>query len=172
MKVNEKEYMELALEEARLALDAGDYPVGAVLTVNNSVLGAGRNELFSGGRTVNHAEHSIISQNSAKLREIVRDQPDAEICLYTTLEPCLMCLGIAVMHRIPRIVVSCPDPIGGTLGIDPDQLGPLYKNWWPDFEIGLLKEESCDLIISFLKNEKLSSWERMLQEFQTLKDSW
>ena len=165
-------FMQLALEEANTAFSNGDFPVGAILTVDNSLWGAGRNALFSEARTTAHAEHSLISQHSSKLRLLVREKPDAPICLYTTLEPCLMCLGISVMHRIPRIVVACPDPFGGAVLLDPSQLGAVYPRWWPTFETGLYKESSCDLIISFLKTKKMTSWEEMLSMFQALRAGW
>jgi tRNA(Arg) A34 adenosine deaminase TadA len=164
--------MKLALHEAATALSGGDYPVGAALVVDGVLWGTGRNAIFSEERTTAHAEHTLISQYSAQLRKIVREKPEKEICLYTTLEPCLMCLGIIVMHRISRLVIACPDPFGGVTTFDHTQLGPFYGKWWPKIEIGLYKEKSCDLILEFLKTEKLFSWQEMVTKFHQMQVEW
>jgi tRNA(adenine34) deaminase len=168
----DNDFMKLALDEAHLALFANDYPVGAVLTVKGVLWGTARNSLFSEERTVAHAEHALIARYSPQLRKHVREEPESEVCLYTTLEPCLMCLGIAVMHRVSRIVIACPDPVGGATMLDQTQLGSVYLKWWPSIEIGLYKEKSCDLIIEFLKNERLASWREMLAAFGRMRLNW
>lgn len=168
----DKHCMSLALQEAQAALTAGDYPVGAALTVNGAVWATARNSLFTDGRTTAHAEHNLISKLSSRLRAKLLEAPDTTVCLYTTLEPCLMCLGIAVLHRISRIVIACPDPNGGTTNLTLSSLGSVYQRWWPTIQIGLDKEQACDLILTFLKTKKFRSWESMLNEFQTMKETW
>ena len=56
--------------------------------------------------------------------------------------------------------------------IEPYHLGCFYANHWPKIEIGLMKETAIDLIIEFLKTEKLLSWETMLEEFSKVKSTW
>ncbi|HSH78701.1 MAG TPA: nucleoside deaminase [Herpetosiphonaceae bacterium] len=169
---DEKHFMSLALMEAQAALTAGDYPVGAALVVNGELWATARNSLFSDARTTAHAEHNLLYSQSTQLRATVLRDPDAKVSLYTTLEPCLMCLGIAVLHRVSKIVIACPDPCGGTTSIDVLSLGSVYQRWWPEIHMGLFKEESCNLIIDFLKTEKFRSWDSMLNEFQTMKEQW
>lgn len=165
-------WMTCALQEAQGALDAGDYPVGAVLTSDGTLFGTARNTLFSDGRMTAHAEHNLLATHSAHLRTLLYTQPEAQTCLYTTLEPCLMCLGAAVLHHISRIVVACPDPIGGTAGIDITSIGSMYHHWWPTIEIGLYKEESCMLIEQWLITGKFRSWQSMLAAFQQMRQQW
>jgi tRNA(adenine34) deaminase len=169
---HDQHFMTLALREARAALAAGDYPVGAALTVNGELWASARNSLFTDGRTTAHAEHNLIANQSAQLRAKILGAGAAHICLYTTLEPCLMCLGIAVLHRVSKIVIACPDPNGGTTSLDIASLGSVYRLWWPEMRIGLYREESCNLIIDFLKLRKFRSWEAMLSEFQTMQERW
>jgi tRNA(adenine34) deaminase len=163
----DEQCMRLALEQARTALAEGNYPVGAVLTVDGEIWGTARNSLFTDGRTTAHAEHKLIAECSARLR-LRWAQSVPTVCLYTTLEPCLMCLGISVMHRVSRIVVACPDPDGGSLGLDPSTLGTVYAGWWPQMQAGLGKEESCALIIEFLQRGKFRAGESMLQAFRAM----
>ena len=168
----EKGYMSLALEEARLALAVGDYPIGAALTVNGELWGQARNSIFTEAQSTAHAEHKLLHTYSARLRSLLRSRQNYDVCLYTTLEPCLMCLGVAVLHRVSRIVVACPDPHGGATNLNPIHLGSFYAKWWPVIRTGLFKEVSCELIIEFLKTEKLLSWETMLKEFSEMKRDW
>ena len=76
--------MTLALAEAQQALKAGDYPVGAALTFNGTLLGTARNSLFTDKRWTAHAEHNLISKNSAYLLEAFRSRKPYDVCLYTT----------------------------------------------------------------------------------------
>ena len=164
--------MSLALQEARAAFAAGDFPVGAALVVNGQLWGTARNSLFSDARTTAHAEHNLITRYSARLRATILEAPETSIVLYSTLEPCLMCLGIAVLHRVSKIVIACPDPSGGTTGLDVVSLGTVYTHWWTQITLGLLREDAYELIIAFLKTEKFRSWKTMLREFQTMYASW
>jgi tRNA(Arg) A34 adenosine deaminase TadA len=168
----DKAHMQLALSEARAALASGDYPVGAVLTVDGELWGSARNALFTEGRTTAHAEHNLIASLSSRLRAKQRINRHSYVCLYTTLEPCLMCLGIAVLHRVSRIIIACPDPNGGTTALDVRSLGSVYQGWWPTIDTGLYQTASCQLIIEFLRTEKFFSWQTMLMEFEQLQAQW
>ncbi|MBN1877046.1 MAG: nucleoside deaminase [Anaerolineae bacterium] len=168
----DREYMSLALEEASRALEAGDYPVGAVLTVDGELWGQARNSILTGTQLDAHAEHKLLYMHSAELYGLIRSKQDHDVCLYTTLEPCLMCMGYTVFHRVSRVVVACPDPHGGATNIDPSRLGSFYVEIWPDVRMGLYKEASSDLIIEFLKMEKFISWEKMLADFTEMKRGW
>ncbi len=168
----DRTFMQLALNEARAALDAGDYPVGAALVVDGELWGAGRNALFTQARTAAHAEHALIDKLSNRLRSRLRTKPIPQTTLYTTLEPCLMCLGISVMHRIDRIVIACPDLHGGVCSLNPAQLGSFYPDIWPQLEMGLLQTESVQLILQFLERQadagaakQMISWKNMLVAF-------
>ncbi len=164
--------MALALNEAKLAFDSGDYPVGAVLTVDGNLVGQARNSILTEAQSTNHAEQKLLSAHSAQLRQLVRKNEELDICLYTTLEPCLMCLGATVLHRVTRIVISCPDPHGGATKLNPNDLGCFYPTHWPIIEEGLMKEASINLILQFLKTERFLSWETMLEQFLKMQKSW
>ena len=168
----DKQFMQLALAQAKLALDAGDFPVGAALILNGELLGVRRNSLFSDNRTDAHAEHNLLTEKSEEIRNTIRGKKDYSLTLYTTLEPCLMCLGTAILHRVSRIVIACPDPTGGTININRDDLGSFYQRVWASFEMGLEREASYDLIVQFLKTGKFKSWKEMLTEFEELKAIW
>src|ERR1044071_6099778 len=102
--------MNLALEEARKAAEAGEAPVGAVVgDASGVVLGAGFNRPVSGSDPTAHAE--IIA-----LREAARRAGNYRLkgcTLYCTIEPCAMCAGAMVHARISRLVYGAADPKAG-----------------------------------------------------------
>jgi tRNA(adenine34) deaminase len=102
-------FMRAALEEARLALAAGDIPVGAVVVHDGEVVGRGRNAVESQRNDLLHAEHTAIAQIPQFLWRHRR-----ECTVYTTLEPCAMCLGAIVYSAIDRIVWGASDPLAAT----------------------------------------------------------
>jgi cytosine deaminase len=91
--------MTLALHQARISLDAGGVPVGAVLAANGQVVAAGHNERVQRGDPVAHGEISCL--RNAGRRPSYRDTT-----LYTTLSPCQMCTGAILLFQIPRVVVG------------------------------------------------------------------
>ena len=93
------EMMALALQQARVSLDAGGVPVGAVLAANGQVVAAGHNERVQRGDPVAHGEISC-------LRNAGRRASYLDTALYTTLSPCQMCTGAILLFQIPRVVVG------------------------------------------------------------------
>ena len=168
----DEHYMQLALNEARLSFDEGSYPIGAALVIESELFATGRNRMFVDGKWSSHAEHNLLDTHSKALRERLRGKQGVSVQLYTTLEPCLMCLGTALSHRVSEIIVACPDPSGGTAGLDVSSLGSFYQDRFPSFRIGLMREASYDLMVRFFKQEKLIFWEAALAEFEAMKRSW
>jgi tRNA(adenine34) deaminase len=163
---SDKIIMRLALEEAKIALNKGDYPVGAVLVIDREVVAKKRNRLHNDKDWVSHAELLLITENSKLIREKIKSGSKVE--LFTTLEPCLMCLGASVSNRISRIVFSCPDPHGGSTHLNPKQLTDWYARKWPKIEGGLLHKESYGLMIQFMKSKNTETWNRILKLFEAM----
>jgi cytosine deaminase len=95
----DRDMMTLALHQARISLDAGGVPVGAVLAANGQVVAAGHNERVQRGDPVAHGE-------IACLRNAGRRPSYGGTTLYTTLSPCQMCTGAILLFQIPRVVVG------------------------------------------------------------------
>ena len=94
-------FLQLALEEARLGLAEGGIPIGSVLVVAGQVVGRGHNRRVQNGSAILHAEMDCL-ENAGRLRPA--DYRRA--VLYSTLSPCDMCSGTALLYRIPRIVIG------------------------------------------------------------------
>ena len=118
--------MALALAQARVSLEAGGVPVGAVLSGGGQVVAAGHNERVQRGDPVAHGE-------IACLRNAGRQASYAGMTLYTTLSPCQMCSGAILLFQIPRVVVGEAQTFEGDLGFLADQ----------GVEIVLLDDPGC-----------------------------
>ena len=104
--------MELALLEARQAPTHGDVPVGAVVMLDGSVLAIARNERELRGDPTAHAELLALKAAAEKLGT---SRLDGAI-LVSTLEPCPMCAGAAVLSRVSRVAFGAADPKAGACG--------------------------------------------------------
>jgi len=109
MNRDERYWMRLALEEARRALDAGEVPVGAVVVHANEVAGRGHNRTESTGYPFEHAEVVALWDAVGKIGA----HGLSESVLYSTIEPCVMCIGAAILARVPRVVFGAREPRTG-----------------------------------------------------------
>jgi creatinine deaminase len=94
-------FLDAAIDEARDGLAEGGIPIGAVLVVDDVILGRGHNRRVQRGSPILHAEMDCLD-NAGRLRS--RDYRRAT--LYSTLSPCDMCSGAALLYGIPRIIVG------------------------------------------------------------------
>jgi tRNA(adenine34) deaminase len=103
------EYMHHAVRLAQEAQRAGNLPIGAVVTLNGKVVGEGRNSIWV--PKFNPSRHAEI-EALAVVPTGLWTRPK-EMTLYTTLEPCLMCLSAILLHHIGRVVFGSSDSGGG-----------------------------------------------------------
>jgi len=94
-------FMQAAIEEARKGLAAGGIPIGSVLVHNGKIIGRGHNQRVQHGSVIHHAEMNCLENAGRKPGRIYR-----ECILYSTLSPCPMCSGAALLYGIPRIIVG------------------------------------------------------------------
>ena len=104
--------MQLALEQARRAGEAGEVPVGAVVISGDRVIAAAGNQREATNDPTGHAEILALRQAAAE----VGSWRLSEATLYVTLEPCPMCAGAAVASRLGRVVFGSADPKAGACG--------------------------------------------------------
>ena len=109
---SDAQYMDLALAEARKAEQAQEVPVGAIIVLNEAILGSGFNQPISTNDPTAHAE--IVALRKAA--ETVRNYRLPGATMYCTVEPCMMCAGAIIHARIARLVFGTPDPKAGSAG--------------------------------------------------------
>jgi cytosine/creatinine deaminase len=95
------QFLQAAIAEARQGLAEGGIPIGSVLVIDGQIVGRGHNRRVQRGSAILHAEMDAI-ENAGRLT--ARDYRRA--VLYSTLSPCDMCSGTALLYRIPRIVIG------------------------------------------------------------------
>jgi tRNA(adenine34) deaminase len=102
-------WMRLALDQARMAFEADEVPIGAVVVHEDRVIGEGHNQRETLGDPTAHAEMIAITQAA----ETLGSWRLLDCTLYVTLEPCPMCAGAAVQARLPRVIYGATDPKAG-----------------------------------------------------------
>ncbi len=94
-------FLAAAIDEARKGLQAGGIPIGSVLVIDNEIVGRGHNQRVQKGSAILHAEMDCL-ENAGRLSAA----DYARAILYSTLSPCDMCSGTALLYQIPKIVVG------------------------------------------------------------------
>lgn len=144
--------MGLALREAKRAALAGEIPVGAVLVDRaGTVIGSGSNNRVSTADPTGHAE--IIAIREAALHRGDRVLDDCT--LVVTLEPCVMCAGVILAARIPRVVFGAWDEKAGAVGSQYDLLrdGRLPSPV-PEVVVGVREAECAQLLTEFFAQRR------------------
>ena len=148
----DERYLVLAIEEGRLAAEAGEVPVGAIVVFENGVVGRGRNAVLSSNDPTAHAE--IVA-----LRDAARQLNNYRLTgcvLYTTLEPCSMCAGAIIHTRIARLVYGAADPKAGAAGSVLDVINHPKLNHQLRLTGGVMAEECGELLRAFFRKRRVS----------------
>lgn len=101
----DRKFLDLAIEQAQLGWDEGGVPIGAALVHHgpngDEVLAVGRNRRVQMGSVIRHGETDCLERAGRLPASVYR-----ECTLYTTLSPCTMCAGTAILYEIPRVVIG------------------------------------------------------------------
>jgi cytosine/creatinine deaminase len=134
-------FMAAALDEARQGLAENGIPIGSVIVADGQIIGRGHNRRVQQGNPILHGEMDAF-QNAGRQKAAVY----ARATLYTTLSPCTMCGGTAVLYKIPRIVIGENRTVAHT--------GTLCEDWLRGHGLELvnLDMQACvDLMNDFIR---------------------
>ncbi len=145
--MDDKYFMEQALQLAQEAAADGEVPVGCVIVRKGEIVGRGRNRRETAKTALGHAEIEAIADACRNLG----GWRLWECQMYVTLEPCPMCAGAIINARIPRVVVGAKDEKCGACGSVCDLFSMAF-NHQPQVEFGVLEEGSKALLTAFFKN--------------------
>lgn len=141
----DRQWMRVALAEARRALEVGDVPIGAIVVRDGALVGRGHNRREVDGDPLAHAELIAIAEAATE----TDGWRLLDSTLYVTLEPCAMCAGALVNSRISRLVYGAPDPKAGFCGSLGDLPRDARLNHRLEVTDGVLAEECGNLLRSF-----------------------
>lgn len=159
--------MEAAVDQADIALNTGNYPVGAAIIVDGEMIAAGHNLAKTKRDEISHAEALLFFDTSRELRRRLDDGSEVEV--FSTLAPCIMCLGIAVMHHTTRIVSATKEPRTDIANLDPSSLSERHADEWPSLEFGLMADKSLDLLISYFSKRGSDRYKQKLSLLRAMR---
>lgn len=145
--MNDEQYMELAMEQAKKAEEKGEVPIGAIIVKNNEIIASGYNLRETLQTTNSHAE--LLAIQAAN--EAIGSWRLEECTLYVTLEPCPMCAGAILQARIPRVVYGASDPKAGCAGTLYNLLQDQRFNHQTEVISGVLEKETSELLSDFFR---------------------
>ena len=134
--MTDQEYMQVAIELARQAAEAGEVPVGAIIVRGGEIIGRGSNAPISHHDPTAHAEIQAMREAAAT----IGNYRLVGCTLYVTLEPCAMCSGAIQHARIARLVYGARDPKTGACGSVIDLMAEDRLNHHTVVEGGVLAE--------------------------------
>lgn len=165
-KSQQKEFEQKAVTLAKEALYKNEFPVGAVLVIDAKEVDALHNTLITNQSWSDHAELRLLVKHSQTIRKA--KNLGKEVHLFTSLEPCLMCLATASHHRVNSITFSCADPSGGVSNFSIKKLPYFYQKHWPIILSGVLQKSSLQLVQSFLEKQTSAGYIEMKKLFSKI----
>lgn len=157
MTDDDNRFMALALEQAQLAWQHGEVPVGAVVVCDGAVIASGFNQPIGTHDPTAHAE--IVALRAAA--DSVGNYRLPGCTLYVTLEPCIMCSGAMMHARLARIVYAAPDPKTGACGSVLDLFAHAQLNHHAQVEGGVLAEDASTMLKAFFAERRAAARTRV-----------
>jgi tRNA(adenine34) deaminase len=144
----DEKWMNLAIEEANLAMKENEIPVGAVLVQNDRLIAQAHNQTITNNDPTAHAEIQVLRKAGIQQKNYRL----VESTLYVTLEPCAMCFGAIIHARVERVVFGASDPKTGACGSCIDLNKESFFNHKISITGGILEKKSSELLSSFFKS--------------------
>jgi len=138
-------FMKKALEQAQMAYDEDEVPIGAIITCNNKIIGKGYNQTEKLRDVTAHAEMLAITAASATLNSKFLD----ECTLYITIEPCVMCAGAIKHSRLQKVVIGALEPKTGFSQYLVEEF-----NVKTEVVTGIMEKECKELMQNFFKAKR------------------
>jgi creatinine deaminase len=143
------EFLQAAIEEAKKGLSEGGIPIGSVLVIDGKIVGRGHNRRVQNGSPILHAEMDCF-ENAGRLT--AKDYQRS--ILYSTLSPCDMCSGTALLYKIPKIVI----------GENKTFQGPEEYVRSRGVELEILNDAECIILMEDFIAQKPSLWNEDIGE--------
>ena len=142
-------FLRAAIDEAKKGLDEGGIPIGSVLIIDSEIVGRGYNRRVQKGSAILHAEMDCL-ENAGRLKA----SEYKKAILYSTLSPCDMCSGTALLYKIPKIVI----------GENKTFQGPEEYLRTRGVELVILNDSECIELMQMFISEKPDLWNEDIGE--------
>ena len=149
----DEKFMTLALEQASLAFQKGEVPVGAVITLGGEILAMSHNSCVSMNDPSAHAEILAIREAARRLDNYRL----IDATLYVTLEPCIMCAGAIVQARIRRVVFGAGDTKSGAVVSLYRLLHDKRLNHTVEVSGGVKRDACAEILSRFFQEKRITS---------------
>ncbi|MFT8229728.1 MAG: tRNA adenosine(34) deaminase TadA [Enterobacterales bacterium] len=150
MNHNHEKWMKYAIKLAKNAFIEKEIPIGAVLILNNKIIGEGWNQCIKNNDPTAHAEIIALRQGGKK----IANYRMLNTILYVTLEPCLMCIGAIIHARIFHLVCGAYKKKNKLIKVVKNSNIIKYNNHSVIFTYGILSQKCSDQIINFFINKR------------------
>ncbi|MCP1660210.1 tRNA adenosine(34) deaminase TadA [Neisseria perflava] len=144
------DFMRTALQQAHMAAQIGEIPVGAVVVKDGAIIAAAHNSCIQDCNISHHAEIRALAQAGAALGNYRLDGCD----VYVTLEPCAMCASAMIQARVARVVFGAAEPKTGAAGSVLDVFGNRALNKHTAVQGGILEEECQAILQQFFAQKR------------------
>ena len=152
-KDRDEQMMGLAFEEARLAAEEGEVPIGAVILWKDKVIARSHNQPIARHDPTAHAEILAIREAAEKMKNYRL----SGMTLYVTLEPCIMCAGAILQARLARLVYGAGDPKGGAVSSLYRVLEDGRLNHSVEVVGGVLSASCAEILSGFFREKRVVS---------------
>jgi tRNA(adenine34) deaminase len=149
-KQKDEAYLRLAIEQAKIAEENGDVPIGAVIVYQNQIIGKAYNQREQLKDPTAHAEIIALTQAASFLENWHLNG----CTMYVTLEPCPMCAGALVLARIDKLVYGCDDPKTGAVKSLYNIVQDERLNHRLEVFSGVLEKECRELLQNFFQQRR------------------
>jgi len=143
-------WMRLALEQARIAAEAGEVPVGALVTKDGEIVGQGHNRNLLDNDPSAHAEIVALREAAARLGNHRLGGCE----MFVTIEPCAMCAGALIHARLARLVYGASDPKAGAVASVLQVLNHPGLNHKIEVKCGVLESECSTVLQTFFRSKR------------------
>ena len=150
---DDERYMQVAIEQARIAEENGDVPIGAVIVHESQIIGKAYNQREQLQDPTAHAEIIALTQAAAALENWHLNG----CTMYVTLEPCPMCAGALVLSRMDRLVYGCDDPKAGACKSLYNIVQDERLNHRLEVTSGVLAEQCSKLLRDFFSQRRVKN---------------
>jgi len=148
--IPDEQYMRIAIDQARIAEENGDVPIGAVIVHKDTIIAKAYNQREQLQDPTAHAEIIALTQAASALENWHLD----DCTIYVTLEPCCMCAGALVLARVDRLVYGCDDPKTGAVKSLYNIVQDTRLNHRVEVTSGILADECSELLQGFFARRR------------------